>query len=974
MEQDISLLSPLWNPPKMWKGSTVFIIGGGSSLKGFDFSVLEGQRIIGCNDAYQLGDMVDICCFGDVSWFDKHNKDLVSYPDGTTRPGLANFSGLKVTNVSEQIFDQSVNRCHREWQEISFDKPYTLGWYSCTGNLAICLAVHLGAKKIILLGFDNECIKGQSNWHPNLVDGDNQPAEIYTKFAKHSDLLKKDLLAAGIDVEIINANAESKLKTWKTLSLEKVLVSEGIVSEGYLKKFWNTKPKDFITPLNKKAPEGFNPVEMVQQILSGVDYSKVIDFGCGYGRLSKAFDSGEYIGVDLSADMIKTAQSNHPEYVYSEINENSEFPRADLFMAYTSLLHNPDKAVSGIIKRARSAGCNTFLVAEILGHEWRNPNQTLPVYNRTKEEYETLFGEFGFTLSKCKDLSYKHYAEQEKYAGKNTNISFMLFERKVKISILTPTRNRPQLVRRMIESFKENTVDLTSVELLFFVDSDDPQVETIEKIFNDGYTQGFVRYIIDEPCSRGKAWNRLAEIAYGDNLYMGNDDLVCKTKGWEESFLRWTLTFNDALYLLWADDGINGRKHAAFPMVSRKWYETLGYFVPEQFLTVYPDTWLYYIAKMIGRASFVPAVMIRHLHFTQNKNLYDDTYDRARKDGQVVADKKLFESQEMILKRREEAKKLYDKMETSLEAIKSRYSLSCPFELKEYLKGKSVAIIGPGPSLMGKKLGRFIDSVDVVCRVNECFPFDCIEDYGSRTDLIFHTLSEGTLGNFMMSFNEDFERAARIKAVICPQLEDNGTENKRQNYNSMFLKYEKPPFYSVSDDFWWSVVRASNGATPNTGTLAIMYLLLFDIKDLYIDGFDFYKKGENPKVTHYPDYLKWGGDVVKKNHSLIHDQLAQIVFFKTRIMLDKRVSFSEDTAKNLNRYVIVSPEETDINERDGTDNAFYHKILTNQAKLRRGKFKVNRARIKDLAESIHSDELTEKTAYTQNTEACRGGK
>jgi len=38
----------------MWEGETAFIVGGGPSLLDVDISVLEGKRVIGVNNAYQL--------------------------------------------------------------------------------------------------------------------------------------------------------------------------------------------------------------------------------------------------------------------------------------------------------------------------------------------------------------------------------------------------------------------------------------------------------------------------------------------------------------------------------------------------------------------------------------------------------------------------------------------------------------------------------------------------------------------------------------------------------------------------------------------------------------------------------------------------------------------------------------------------------------------------------------------------------
>ncbi len=53
-------MSDLWPIPKIWNKSTVFIIGGGPSLLDIDLSLLHDKRVIGVNQAYKLGNWIDI--------------------------------------------------------------------------------------------------------------------------------------------------------------------------------------------------------------------------------------------------------------------------------------------------------------------------------------------------------------------------------------------------------------------------------------------------------------------------------------------------------------------------------------------------------------------------------------------------------------------------------------------------------------------------------------------------------------------------------------------------------------------------------------------------------------------------------------------------------------------------------------------------------------------------------------------------
>ena len=201
-----------WMSTRSWLNKTVFIIGGGPSLKGFDWAPLHDKHIIGCNDAYLLGNWVDICCFGDVKWY-KHHKD-----------GLTSFSGLKVTWRKELVDEPGVSVLQGQPTGLLL-KPEKIGWNTSTGAMAINLAVKMGSKKIILLGFDMTLgASGESNWHENCLD---KPSRlVFKKFDKGFAHLKAELQEKAPDVEVLNANPDSGLDIFPKAALEDLLYGE----------------------------------------------------------------------------------------------------------------------------------------------------------------------------------------------------------------------------------------------------------------------------------------------------------------------------------------------------------------------------------------------------------------------------------------------------------------------------------------------------------------------------------------------------------------------------------------------------------------------------------------------------------------------------------------------------------------------------------------------------------------------------
>ena len=71
-------------------------------------------------------------------------------------------------------------------------------------------------------------------------------------------------------------------------------------------------------------------------------------------------------------------------------------------------------------------------------------------------------------------------------------------------------------------------------------------------------------------------------------------------------------------------------------------------------------------------------------------------------------------------------------------------------KLNNYLKQKSVIIVGPSQNLIGKLKGKFIDSHDIIVRLNKCWkiPKELEKDYGSRTDILWHCMKETSGGIF----------------------------------------------------------------------------------------------------------------------------------------------------------------------------------------------------------------------------------
>lgn len=189
-------------------------------------------------------------------------------------------------------------------------------------------------------------------------------------------------------------------------------------------EFWIAEGMKHIVPQGMgEFPEGFDVIGAIKDFSKKVDYQKVIDFGCGYGRLCESFKADQYLGVDINPQAIREAKERFPKYSFEVLDDDLE--RADLFFAYTVFLHIGDRALHKLLKKVRS---KYLLVGEILGREWRRIGNP-PVYNRNFEDYIKIFRTHDFVLKKRMEKPYERYSDTPWHQDKNTNFSFILFER-----------------------------------------------------------------------------------------------------------------------------------------------------------------------------------------------------------------------------------------------------------------------------------------------------------------------------------------------------------------------------------------------------------------------------------------------------------------------------------------------------------------------------------------------------------------
>ena len=131
---------------RIWRGQTVYIVGGGPSLRDFDFSTLNGRPTIVVNRAFESVPDADVFITMD-------GRFLRTYQEG-----LAHFAGHKIFVENGPLkgsIPDGILTCPGIGEKaISQRLSWGLGHGNNSGFCAINLALVLGAERVVLLGFD----------------------------------------------------------------------------------------------------------------------------------------------------------------------------------------------------------------------------------------------------------------------------------------------------------------------------------------------------------------------------------------------------------------------------------------------------------------------------------------------------------------------------------------------------------------------------------------------------------------------------------------------------------------------------------------------------------------------------------------------------------------------------------------------------------------------------------------------------
>ena len=198
------------------------------------------------------------------------------------------------------------------------------------------------------------------------------------------------------------------------------------------------------------------------------------------------------------------------------------------------------------------------------------------------------------------------------------------------ISLLFPTRGRPELVQRLFRSIIETANLLDRIEVVMYVDEDDISSHHLDSLGIN------VTTIIGPKLSMGGYNSICFERASGEIIVLINDDVVIRTLGWDDRVLEIHARFEDEIYLAYSNDLLKKSKFCTFPIISRRTCELLIEPFPVAYQRFFIDLHIFDMFKRlqfqgIKRIFYCDDLIFEHLHYRTGKAPYDETYGYGRK-------------------------------------------------------------------------------------------------------------------------------------------------------------------------------------------------------------------------------------------------------------------------------------------------------------------------------------------------------
>lgn len=210
------------------------------------------------------------------------------------------------------------------------------------------------------------------------------------------------------------------------------------------------------------------------------------------------------------------------------------------------------------------------------------------------------------------------------------------------LTVIVPSRGRPHTVAELAAAFEETCTERTW--LLFAVDEDDTQHTAYRDAVGEACAGGRRVQLVSQPSgtmvSALNAAARLLLDAPGpvvpDAIGFMGDDHRPRTQGWDQRYLTALTALPGIVY---GNDLLQGANLPTQCAISTRVVRALGRMAPDALEHLYVDNYWRDLGNASGCLSYLPDVVVEHVHPAAGKAAWDEGHRRVNQPAMYERDK-----------------------------------------------------------------------------------------------------------------------------------------------------------------------------------------------------------------------------------------------------------------------------------------------------------------------------------------------
>ncbi|MGW1324793.1 hypothetical protein ACWD64_19900 [Streptomyces antibioticus] len=213
------------------------------------------------------------------------------------------------------------------------------------------------------------------------------------------------------------------------------------------------------------------------------------------------------------------------------------------------------------------------------------------------------------------------------------------------LTVVVPSRSRPHTVAQLADAFRDTCTERTW--LLFAVDEDDPTfdayVESAGALLSTGFHVALHHQTSGTMVSALNGAARLllesSAVVTPDAIGFMGDDHRPRTKGWDRAYLDALTALPGIVY---GNDLLQGANLPTQCAIATDVVRALGHMAPAELTHLYVDNYWRDLGAAAGMLSYLPDVVVEHLHPMAGKAEWDDGHRRVNQHSLYEQDRQAY--------------------------------------------------------------------------------------------------------------------------------------------------------------------------------------------------------------------------------------------------------------------------------------------------------------------------------------------